>query len=338
MQDRASAAAILNRFRPAVDEAIRRLLADRPDIPLYQMIRYHLGLEGAGSSESGGKRVRAAICLLSCEAAGARAEAAAPAAAAIELMHGFTLLHDDIADRDEVRRGRPTVWKRWGVGQAITAGDALFALANMAAMQLEGVPSEVVASVLGELNEATLAVCEGQQLDISYEGRPDISVDDYLLMVQRKTAALFAAACSIGARVAGAPEPKRGALAAFGREVGLGFQVRDDVLGIWGDPAQLGKPVGGDLRRNKRSLPVVHALHSPGGEQAASRLAAGVQSDEEAGELAALIERLGARSFCERMATDCLARGIGRLGEVELAPAAEQDLRRVAGFLVEREK
>jgi len=350
MQQSESAVAILNRFRPMVDEAIEGVLEGRADVLLYEMVRYHLGMEGAGSSESSGKRVRAALCLLSCEAMGGRAEAAAPAAAAVELMHSFTLLHDDIADRDEVRRGRPTVWKRWGVGQAVTAGDALFALANIAATRIvEGGPAagmqtatcppyRTATAVLGELNEATLTVCEGQQLDISYEGRAEISAADYLRMIEGKTAALFAASCSIGARVAGAPEARRAALAEFGREVGLGFQIRDDVLGIWGDPGEMGKPVGSDLRRNKRSLPVVHALHAPGGAELAARLAAGVGSDREAAEVAALIERLGARSLCEQMAGECLARGIAALAKAEPEASSADELRTLARFLIERSK
>jgi geranylgeranyl diphosphate synthase type I len=340
MQERDGATAILNRFRPMVDEAIGCLLVGRPDLLLYQMVRYHLGMEGSRATAQGGKRVRAALCLLSCEAVGGRAETAAPAAAAVELMHSFTLLHDDIADGDDIRRGRPTVWRKWGVGQAVTAGDALFALANLAAAHLEqgGVAPAVVAACLRELNEATLAVCEGQQLDISYEGRADITVADYLRMVERKTAALFAAACSIGAQIAGAPEPRRASLAEFGREVGLGFQIQDDVLGIWGDPAEMGKPVGGDLRRNKRSLPVARAMELPGGEQVAARLAAGVRSDREAAEVAALIERLGARSFCERMAGECLARGIAALEKAEPEASAASDMSTLASYLIERSK
>lgn len=341
MEQCESAAAILNRFRPMVDEAIEGVLAGRPDLPLYEMIRYHLGMEAGAPAGASGKRVRAGLCLLSCEAMGDRPESALPAAAAIELMHSFTLLHDDIADRDVVRRGRAAVWKRWGVGQAITAGDALFALANIAAAGMQTTtcpPYRTAAAVLAELNEATLAVCEGQQLDISYEGRADISVADYLRMVEGKTAALFSASCSIGGRVAGAPEKRRAALAEFGREVGLGFQIRDDVLGMWGDPGEMGKPVGSDLRRNKRSLPVIHALGAPGGGQLAERLAAGVGSDEEAAEAARLMEQLGSRGFCDGMARECLERGMAALEKAEPEGSAADEMRTLASFLVERDR
>ena len=335
-----SASAILERFRGPVDGEIRRLLTGRADILLYEMVRYHLGMEeaaGEAAAAHTGKRVRAAMCCLSCEAAGGESAAAAPAAAAIELLHSFTLLHDDVADQDAVRRGRPTVWRRWGIGQAVTAGDAVFALANLAV----GASSPLASAVLRELNEATLAVCEGQQLDLSYEGRSDVSVGDYLTMIERKTASLFAGACAMGARMAEAPERQREALRRFGRELGLGFQIRDDVLGIWGEAEELGKPVGGDLRRNKRSLPIVHGLASAGEserERIAARLAEGVQSEEETAEIAARLEELGSRSFCEQMAGVSLERALEALGDASPKPRPAEDLRTVASYLVERTK
>jgi geranylgeranyl diphosphate synthase type I len=344
MRENASAREVLNRFRGAVDEQIHHLLSARPDILLYEMVRYHLGMEdasGASATAHTGKRVRAAMCCLACEAAGGDASAAAPAAAAIELLHSFTLLHDDVADNDPVRRGRPTVWRRWGVGQAVTAGDAMFALANLAvgASESAGASPDVVSALLRELNEATLAVCEGQQLDLFYEGRSDVSVDDYLAMIGCKTAALFASACAIGARVAGASEQRREALRLFGRELGLGFQIRDDVLGIWGEAEELGKPVGSDLKRNKRSLPIVHGLASAGErerEAMAGRLAEGIQSDEEAAEIAARLEELGSRSICEDMARASLERALEALSEAEPEQGPADDLRTVASYLVER--
>ncbi len=335
---------VLAQFRPAIDDAIRSALSGRPSSLLYEMIRYHLGMEeGARKAQSSGKRVRAALCMLSCEAAGGSAAAAAPAAAAVELVHSFTLLHDDIADRDDLRRGRPTVWRKWGVGQAITAGDALYALANLAAARLAdtGARSDLVASVLTELNQATLAVCEGQQLDISLEGDDSVTPAAYMPMVERKTAALFAAACSIGAGAAGATEAKRLALREFGRQVGIGFQVADDVLGIWGDPKEMGKPVASDIRRNKRSLPIIYALHSSdraAAELLVARLRAGVESDDEASELAALIERVGARRYCERIADECLAKAKTALDASSPTQAAAAQLRALARFLVKRSR
>jgi len=344
MTAREQAQEILDRYRPVVDVEIARVLEGREDIALYQMVRYHLGFpEMAGGEGRGfsGKRVRAALCLLACEAAGGEPPAAAPAAAAIELLHSFTLLHDDIADRDELRRGRPTVWHRWGVGEAITAGDALFALAQitMGRIARAGVPAATASAVTREFNEAVLAVCEGQQLDLSYEGRSDVSVEDYLHMIARKTAVLFSATAGIGAQIAGAPAAVAGALREFGRHLGVAYQIRDDVLGIWGQPDELGKPVGSDLRRNKRSLPIVHALATAGEKGArelAARLARGIESDREAEQAAAGLERLGSREFCERMARESLGQALRALEGAGLREEPTEDLKVLARCLIER--
>jgi geranylgeranyl diphosphate synthase type I len=333
---------ILSRYRPLVDAQFACMLGGRDRVGLYEMIRYHLGFADAVEDShrgSGGKRVRAALCLLACEAAGGTAETAAPAAAAVELFHSFTLLHDDIADQDEVRRKRETVWRRWGVGKALTAGDALFALANLTMARLSDVPADIVCQATRELNQAALLVCEGQESDLSYEGRTDIRGEDYLAMIERKTSALFAAATAIGAQVAEAPQRVQECLRAFGRHVGLGYQIRDDVLGIWGDPEQMGKPVGSDLRRNKRSLPIVHALAAAaeaGDADLAGRLARGAATDEEAAQAAARMAELGSRAFCERMAQESLTRALDALAGADLCQGPAADLRTLASYLMER--
>jgi geranylgeranyl diphosphate synthase type I len=340
---RPDAEEILQRCRALVDPEIIRALDARPDMLLYRMLRYHLGCEPRpdGSPASlAGKRVRAALCLLACQAAGGEIESAVPAAVGIELLHSFTLLHDDIADRDEIRRGRPTVWRVWGVGQAITAGDAMYAMANLAATGLSrtDLPPAIASTVLRELSEAALAVCEGQQLDLAYEGKADITVDDYLGMTTLKTAALFSAATGIGARIAGASEEIVQAVRSFGRDLGVAYQIRDDLLGLWGDATTLGKPVGSDLRRNKRTLPIVHALSSADPahrQELAARLSGGV-SEEEAAALAAEIEAVGSRAFCDKRAGDALARALTQLDTPGLRGGPAADLRALAAHLAER--
>jgi geranylgeranyl diphosphate synthase type I len=344
MSEKTGARAILDRCRPLVDAEIGAVLGGRPDLPLYQMLRYHLGLAGAPDGSpppSTGKRVRSTLCLLACQAGGGKVEWAVPAAAAIELLHSFTLLHDDIADRDETRRGRPTVWRLWGVAQAITAGDAIYALAGLALSRLDQaqVPPAAAVSVWRELTEAALGVCEGQQLDLAYEGRADLSVDDYLTMIALKTAALISASTGIGARVAGAPEETAAALRSFGHHLGLAYQIQDDVLGIWGDPDRLGKPVGSDLARNKRTLPVIHFLSrsEPAQRGVAARLAAGLTGDEIV-ELAVQMQEAGSRAFCERLAQESLQRALDQLQPCHLEPEAAADLRRLTAYLMEREQ
>jgi geranylgeranyl diphosphate synthase type I len=340
--ERKHAQEILGRYRLLVDAEIAHVLEGRSDGALYEMVRYHLGFaEGGAAGGAGGKRVRAALCLLCCEGAGAEALTAAPAAAAVEMLHAFTLVHDDLADQDEMRRGRPTVWRRWGAGQAIAAGDALFALAQLSLGRLAdvGTAPTGVCVAARELNEATLTICEGQQLDLSYEGRADVSIADYLDMVSRKTAALFSASGGIGAGIAGAPEAAVMRVREFGRLLGLAYQIRDDVLGIWGEPAELGKPVGSDLRRNKRSLPIIHAIAAAaekGEAELADRLAQGARSGEDAGELAAEMERLGSRSYCEVKAQESLEHALAALNGTELRERPCQELAALARYLVER--
>jgi geranylgeranyl diphosphate synthase type I len=342
MLSEGNAQSILERYRPIVDTEMRRVLEGRSKIALYDMVRYHLGFAGAAGEPvdaPGGKRVRSTFCLLACEAAGGDAASAAAAGAAIELVHSFTLLHDDIADHDEMRRGRATAWKLWGIGQAITAGDAVYALANLAAGGLEGQsPPGVALAVLRELNQAVLDICEGQQLDIFYEGKDDLSQADYLRMIGLKTAALLRSACAIGATIGGAGAETVEALGGFGFGLGVAYQIQDDILGAWGDPEQMGKPVGSDLQRNKRTLPIILAL---AGEDAhlRSRLRTALErgvSPEQAAELAATMAEKGIRRECEAMAQRTLDDALSRLDRAGLAAPEAADLRTLASYLAER--
>jgi geranylgeranyl diphosphate synthase type I len=328
---------LLSRYRPLVDQALRRVL-ERPRAgELGHLLRYHLGFdpEGAASS-SGGKRLRGLLCLLSAEAVGGETADASPAAAALELLHGFTLLHDDIADQDELRRGRPAVWKVWGVGQALTAGDAMFALANLALGDLHA-STATLANVLLALNDATLRVCEGQHLDLAYEGRDHLTADDYLTMISLKTAALFSASAAIGAEVGGGGLAQIDALRRFGQELGMAFQIRDDILGLWGKTRTLGKPVGADLLRNKRSLPILHALSldHPVRDRLRAALAGGMSRDEAAA-LSDELEAAGVRTHCEERARDYVARAEAALESVLLQEGPVEDLRALAAHLLER--
>lgn len=341
-KDRAQS--ILDRHRALVDAEISHLLRGRADLPLYHMLRYHLGWSDGEAEDkfpAAGKRVRSTLCLLSCQASGGDPEAAAPAGAALELLHSFTLLHDDIVDEDEVRRGRPTVWRLWGVGQALTAGDAMYALANLALGRLShsNLSPAAIADAARELNEAAITVCEGQHLDLAFEGRPDIGVTEYLDMTSRKTAALIAAALSIGARLAEAADETTDALRQFGHHLGVAYQIRDDILGLWGDPGQLGKPVGGDLRKNKRSLPVVYALASAEPEprrKLAAHLAEGVPTDAAIARIIAQIEAAGARDYCDRLLRESQEAALTQLNRARLHDQEAEDLRSLAAYLMER--
>jgi geranylgeranyl diphosphate synthase type I len=229
------------------------------------MARYHLGWvdETLAPLRKGavdrGKRIRPSIALLSCAAAGGEPRVAAPLAAAIELLHNFTLVHDDIQDRSPSRRHRPTVWSLWGAGQAINAGDALFAASQLALLRLEneGVAPALVLRLAAAFNRMTIDIVTGQVLDLGFEGRDDVAPADYLTMIGGKTAAIVRFAAWAGALVAGASDGVADRFGAFGGALGLGFQVRDDLLGIWGAPESTGKAPADDIRRRKQSLPIL---------------------------------------------------------------------------------
>lgn len=259
----------------------------------YGQIQYHLGwVDGSFSPVSGnpGKLLRPTLLLLAYEAAGARGltehpreltghprgltgrpqgaplhdhlRCALPAAAAVELTHNFTLIHDDIEDGDVERRHRSTLWKLWGVPQAINTGDGLFALARLTLWGIldEGVEGAIAARLGSSLDCACLVLAEGQYLDISFEGREDVSVAAYLDMISRKTAALMACAAEMGAILGTTDEESIKRLRSFGHAMGVAFQVRDDLLGVWATTAELGKTPAGDVHRRKKSLPLLYAL------------------------------------------------------------------------------
>ena len=250
-------------FEPYMDEAVAALDGKAP--LLAGMVRYHLGQVDAGlaplaaETVERGKRIRPTVALLSAAAAGGEATAAAPVAASLELLHNFTLIHDDIQDESLTRRHRTTVWRQWGIGQAINAGDALFAAAHLPLFRLveAGAPAALLPRVIEAFDRMTIAIVEGQTLDLGFEGRDDVTPAAYQEMVAGKTAAIVRYAAWAGALLGGADEATSERFAAFGQALGIGFQMRDDSLGIWGETAATGKAPGDDVRRRKQSLPIL---------------------------------------------------------------------------------
>lgn len=300
---------------------------------LYGMLRYHLGWADRDLQPvqlPAGKRIRPLLLLLSCEAQGGVWQQALPAAAAIELLHNFTLIHDDIEDGDRLRRGRETLWTLWGVPQALNAGDALFTLAYAAFLRLHetGLPPALVLDALQRFNTTVLRITEGQFLDIGFETRADVSVEAYLEMVGGKTAALLALSCELGGLLAQAPAERMAALREFGHALGMTFQMEDDLLGLWGDPQRTGKPVGSDLLRRKKSLPILHGL-----EHSAALRALWNETPADATawvtRALALLEEAGSRAYTEALARDWHARALAalaRAGGTGTAQAALSDL------------
>jgi len=232
------------------------------DLPIYDILRYHLGFLNAHLEPervNAGKRIRPRLCVLTCQASGGDPFQSMQAAASIELLHNFTLIHDDIQDQSVYRRHRRTIWNLWGTAQAINAGDAMFALAHLALNRSveAGVEAATVLELSSRLHDATLRIVEGQVLDLGFEQRNDVAAVDYLTMIGGKTAALARCACWTGARIAEAGTNHLDQLAEFGAALGIGFQLRDDILGVWGETGDTGKSEADDIRRRKKSLPIL---------------------------------------------------------------------------------
>jgi geranylgeranyl diphosphate synthase type I len=269
------------------------------------MMQYHMGWvdESFGpNSVPSGKRIRPMLCLLACGAAGCDPRTALPAAAGLELLHNFSLIHDDIEDNSPNRRHRPTVWRLFGMPQACNVGDGMFSLAHLAFHRLRdlGVEERIVLQALRSFDETCLSLTEGQYFDMAFERRADVTVAEYFRMIAGKTGALLAASPQVGAVVAGAPVEQVELFHAFGAALGRAFQLQDDILGIWGDEAVTGKSDAGDILSKKKSLPIILTLAHPSTGPRMSELYAGpplVETDVPA--ILTLLDASGARSYVE---------------------------------------
>lgn len=346
--DTAGVIALLERGRTLATPVLRAAV-DRLASPMDTVAAYHFGwidAEGRPAAGDGGKAVRPALALLSAEVAGQAPEVGVPGAVAVELVHNFSLLHDDLMDGDEQRRHRDTVWKVHGPAQAILVGDALFALAGEILLELGTVEA---GRATRRLTSATRKLIDGQAQDISYEHRERVTVAECLEMEGNKTGALLACAASIGAVLGGADDRTADILERYGYHLGLAFQAVDDLLGIWGDPDATGKQTWSDLRQRKKSLPVVAALDAGGeaSERLARLLAADAKKteaefadfdEEEFAARAALIEQAGGRDWTSQEARRQHATAVAALDQVDMEDRVRAQLVALADFVIVRER
>jgi len=317
-------------FDPALRAAVGRL----PE-SMRRIAGYHLGWWDARGEEvrgSGGKALRPALVLLCAEAMGGDAADAVPAAVAVELVHNFSLLHDDVMDGDTTRRHRPTAWTVFGTGPAVLAGDALLSLAFE-----ELIPDGPAAARL--LSGSVLALLDGQAADVEFERRDDVTPAECVRMAEGKTGALLGASCTLGALAGSASPASAGLMGEFGRALGLAFQHIDDLLGIWGDPGVTGKPVYSDLQNRKKSLPVVSALssRSPAGAELAALYAH--PDPLTAAELACaadLVEAAGGRAWSQSQADTLLATALRSLAATSPVPRASAELTSLSRLITHR--
>jgi geranylgeranyl diphosphate synthase, type I len=302
----------LSAMNAALDRELGRLaqsIGTTETALLTEMVTYHLGLRRAPARS--GKRIRANLALLTCEAMGRRYADALWAAAAVELVHNFSLVFDDVQDGDALRRGRPSLWKVWGADQAINAGAALEALVTRAVIELLPARHEDrLRPALALLTTSMIGLCRGQVLDLQFEQRVDVTLDEYLAMVSLKTAGLFECAARLGALAAGAGAAATDRAGQFARELGIAYQIIDDVIGIWGRETDTGKPVGSDLRNGKKTLPAIVALSNgpaAGRRRLRSLLTRASFTPPEMDAAREILAQARSREACVRQAVDHLA-------------------------------
>ena len=302
-------------------------------------------IDGTDSSAIGGKRMRPTLAMLAAEAVGGDLERATPIAVALEYVHNFSLIHDDLEDMDRMRHHRPTVWAVWGKSAAIISGNAMLKIADLAVWKLRsvGVEDSIALEAEAELTQQYLKMMEGQYLDISFETEESVSVPQYLDMIERKTGALIEASIYLGGLVGPSNGPNRQkavALKAIGHELGRIFQIRDDVLGIWGG-TETGKPVGADIKRKKKALPAIHALNMSRGASA-SRIKDIFRTQDDLNEkdihaVLEIMESLETQNYCQAMAAERWMDCKQMIKSLNLSGQTAKEFTELGEFLLVRE-
>ncbi len=334
-------------YLDAVEHELRAALETPHDLlaPFYGMMHYHLGWVDehfVACNAVKGKRLRPLFCLLTCEAVGGDMAQALPAAVAVELIHNFSLVHDDIEDDSPTRRHRTTVWKLWGVPHGINVGDALFVQAYLALGRLveRGVPHVRALTAQRTLMEACLMLCEGQYLDMTFETRLDVGLDEYLWMIRNKTATLLACACQLGAMVATDDSELIAHYRRFAENLGMAFQIQDDILGIWGREEETGKSAVSDIQQRKKTLPWVYAVSVADQEAAARRLrelySLPTLDERDVAEVLDILEAVGAREYATEVGAEYHRLALEELEATGVENEVQDDLRALANSLLGR--
>lgn len=314
-----------------INREIERLDWQREPRGLYAPIAYAL--------ECGGKRLRPTLALIACRMYDGDEQKALPVALALEIFHNFTLLHDDVMDQAPVRRGRPTVHVKWDDNTAILSGDQMM---TEAYTQLEQVAPALLPRVLHLFNRMTEDIWRGQQLDIEFEKREDVSLEEYMEMIRLKTSVLLGAALQLGGLMAGAPEEDLQRLYRIGEHIGLAFQIQDDVLDVWGDPATFGKRIGGDIVQNKKSIVQILALQQADTAQL-SELKSWLQQpefdeEEKIREVTRLYNDIGVRPLCEEKMAFYTGEAMREMEQLGVPAEKKEELMNIARKLLNRKK
>jgi geranylgeranyl diphosphate synthase type II len=307
-----------------INKEILNLDWKREPYGLYEPIEYTLA--------AGGKRVRPQLAMIASQMFGGKDEEVLPAALALEVFHNFTLLHDDVMDKADVRRGRPTVHVKWNENTAILSGDQMVIEAYKL---LSGVPADKLPKVLQLFNKMATEICEGQQYDVDFESQEHVTIEEYLKMIRLKTSVLLANALQTGAYIAGADDQAQETLYQFGINIGLAFQIQDDILDVWGDPKTFGKAVGGDISCNKKTFVYLEAMRR-GGERLEEWYSQVLEDNtEKIAAVKEIFEQLEVRAVCEKVVEDYTQKALALLDQLPQNEATEQ-LRQLANKLTTR--
>ena len=338
---------MFDRYKSEVADALQGAVEGLDVAHILNILKYHLGWvdrygEPALSGSSQGKALRPTLCMFACEALGGDISKSVLGASALELIHNFSLIHDDIQDQDVERRHQATVWSIWGVQKALVVGDAMQAVGDLTALMssYSQVPTHVVLRLSEILTESYLEMIEGQCLDLGFEERTDISSEDYLQMIARKTGALLRSSVHIGAIIATDDDVICNAFAEFGNHIGRAFQVRDDYLGIWGSTSSTGKSSGNDIRRRKKSFPVVYGFEKASGaskDELISIYSQEISSDEAVEKVINILEDVGAPEYSQQLTEESSNMAVSAISGIDLPSWAMNEIEGLMEFLVKRQ-
>lgn len=318
----------VSEYSAIVESAVESLNLPANHLPgLYEPIIYGMA--------SGGKRLRPVLTLMACEAFGGDVERASDVAVGLEMFHNFTLLHDDVMDNSDMRRGRPTVHKKWDENTAILSGDTMLTLATQLMMHVD---DNRLRWVLDTFNQMAIDVYEGQQWDMDFEHRDDVTLDEYMRMITGKTSALIGCAAKIGAIVAGSSKEDAEAMYRYGLSLGLAFQIQDDYLDVYGDAATFGKPIGGDILNDKKTFLMLSALADDSVRQSLKDAMLIADDAEKIAAVRAIYTESGIPQLCRRRIAEYSAEAISEIDSTEMSAEGKVAMKELVASLLGREK
>ena len=319
-----------NHYLRLVNGAIENINYPKQPAKLYEPIAYTMAL--------GGKRVRPVLTLMTCEAMGGDLQKAINPALGIELFHNYTLVHDDVMDRADLRRGKPTVHTRWDNNVAILCGDAMLTMATQA---MSHVDDDIVAPIMEVFNETAMKIYEGQQYDMDYEQRNDVTVDEYMKMIRLKTSVLLGCSCKVGAIVARTDKENADKIYDMAVNLGIAFQLQDDYLDVWGDPATFGKEIGSDIVNNKKTFLLINAIHQAGGNDAKALKhwlsESNAPKQEKIQGVTALYEKLGIKDQARNAIVNYSHKALDLLHETKMSYDAYKVFESIINQLADRD-